>query len=57
MPNGDPRDGFSYPTLTLMMDVYILVKFVFALAFLLCCRDNSSQCKAITNDHELIILY
>ena len=22
MPNGDPRDGFSYPTLTLMMDSY-----------------------------------
>ena len=24
MPNGDPRDGFFYPTLTLMMDSYIL---------------------------------
>ena len=24
MPNDDPRDGFSYPTLTLMMDFYIL---------------------------------
>ena len=22
MPNGDPRDGFFYPTLTLMMDSY-----------------------------------
>ena len=22
MPNGDPRDGFSYPTLTLMIDSY-----------------------------------
>ena len=26
MPNGDPRDGFFYPTLTLMMDSYILQK-------------------------------
>ena len=24
MPNGDPRDGFFYPTLTLMIDSYIL---------------------------------
>ena len=24
MPIGDPRDGFFYPTLTLMMDTYIL---------------------------------
>ena len=24
MPNGDPRDGFFYPTLTLMMDSYIM---------------------------------
>ena len=24
MPNGDPRDGFVYPTLTLMMDSYII---------------------------------
>ena len=23
MPNGDPRDGFFYPTLTLMIDSYI----------------------------------
>ena len=23
MPNGDPRDGFLYPTLTLMVDSYI----------------------------------
>ena len=23
MPNGDPRDGFFYPTLTLIMDYYI----------------------------------
>ena len=22
MPNGDPRDGFFYPTLTLMIDSY-----------------------------------
>ena len=22
MPNGDPRDGFSYPTLTLLIDSY-----------------------------------
>ena len=25
MPFGDPRDGYFYPTLTLMMDSYILV--------------------------------
>ena len=25
MPNGDPRDGFFYPTLTLMMDSYIII--------------------------------
>ena len=24
MPNGDPRDGFFYPTLTLMIDSYNL---------------------------------
>ena len=24
MPNGDPRDGFFYPTLTLMIDSYML---------------------------------
>ena len=24
MPNGDPRDGFLYPTFTLMMDSYNL---------------------------------
>ena len=24
MPNGDPRDGFFYPTLTLMIDSYIM---------------------------------
>ena len=23
MPHGDPRDGFFYPTLTLMIDSYI----------------------------------
>ena len=28
MPNGDPRDGFFYPTLTLMMDSYILWFFI-----------------------------
>ena len=32
MPNGDPRDGFFFPTLTLMMDSYILV-FRFQSAF------------------------
>ena len=25
MPNGDPRDGFFYPTLTLMIDFYVIV--------------------------------
>ena len=25
MPNGDAREGFFYPTLTLMIDSYILV--------------------------------
>ena len=24
MPNGDPRDGFFYPTLTLMTDSYMI---------------------------------
>ena len=24
MPYGDPRDGFFYPTLTLMIDFYIM---------------------------------
>ena len=24
MPNGDPRDGFFYPTLTFMIDSYIM---------------------------------
>ena len=24
MPNGDPRDGFFFPTLTLIIDSYIL---------------------------------
>ena len=27
MPNGDPRDGFFYPTLTLMIDSYIAWSF------------------------------
>ena len=26
MPNGDPRDNFFYPTLTLMIDSYNIVK-------------------------------
>ena len=26
MPNDDPREGFFYPTLTLMIDSYILRK-------------------------------
>ena len=26
MPIGDPRDDFFYPTLTLMIDSYIIVK-------------------------------
>ena len=26
MPNGDPRDGFAYPTLTFMIDYYSLSK-------------------------------
>ena len=26
MPNGDPRDGFFYPTLTLMIDSYNLYR-------------------------------
>ena len=25
MPNGDPRDGFFYPTLTIMIDSYIII--------------------------------
>ena len=25
MPNGDPRDGFFYPTLTLMIDSYSVI--------------------------------
>ena len=25
MPNGDPRDGFLYPTLTVMIDSYIIL--------------------------------
>ena len=24
IPNSDPRDGFTYPTLTLMVDYYII---------------------------------
>ena len=26
MPNGDPRDRFFYPTLTLMMESYIMLQ-------------------------------
>ena len=39
MPNGDPRDGFFYPTLTLMMDSYYTspasraAEFVFACVY------------------------
>ena len=29
MPNGDPWDGFFYPTLTLMIDSYMIVIFLF----------------------------
>ena len=29
MPNGDPGDGFFYPTLTLMIDSYILCLLIF----------------------------
>ena len=29
MPNGDPRDGFFYPTLTLMTDSFILTSVLF----------------------------
>ena len=32
MPNGDPWDGFFYPTLTLMIDSYILTQSVEALS-------------------------
>ena len=31
MPMGDPRDGFFYPTLTLMIDTYILPISLFSL--------------------------
>ena len=34
MPNGDPRDGFFYPTLTLMTDSYIILLQVFYLSLL-----------------------
>ena len=27
MPNGDPQDGFFYPTLTLMMDFFYIIRF------------------------------
>ena len=37
MPNGDPRDGFFDPSLTLMIDSYILVSFMRKLAFLYNC--------------------
>ena len=30
MPNGDPRDAFFYPTLTLMIDFYSLCFWMFA---------------------------
>ena len=31
MPNGDPRDGCIYPTLTLMIDSYIVILLDFSL--------------------------
>ena len=37
MPNGDPRDKFFYPTLTLIVDSYILLEqsaFILILFFL-----------------------
>ena len=36
MPNGDPRDGFFYPTLTLMIDSYILEHYGVLCPVLLC---------------------
>ena len=28
MPNGDPRDGYFYPTLTLMLDSYNIARLI-----------------------------
>ena len=35
MPNGDPQDGFSYPTLTLMIDSYSIFPYLLPLWLLL----------------------
>ena len=39
--NGDPRDGFFYPTLTLMIDSYIITLF------------SRTRCKNIDNKNVL----
>ena len=38
MPNGDPRDGFFYPTLTLIIDSY----FLFPREMIFCNSDSFS---------------
>ena len=36
MPNGDPRDGFFYPTLSLMIDSYNLISSAYYLFIFFC---------------------
>ena len=46
MPNGDPRDGFFYPTLTLNIDSYILT------------QKHTGQCKRTGGCYnELVVAF
>ena len=44
MPNGDPRDGFFYPTLTLMIDSYNVELPESVSSSVLCVCDQWSHC-------------
>ena len=62
MPIGDPRDGFFYPTLTLMIDSYIigaLLNFIWGLLFektyLIVIKDETDL-KSKLNASTLILI-
>ena len=42
MPNGDPRDGFFYPTLTIMVDFFYNPVRMTSI-----CMGNPSECKGL----------
>ena len=63
MPNGDPRDRFFYPTLTLMIDSYNLLARIWPFFVNTCCSAHLKQDITTTydmygsyQDYNLILL-